>query len=174
MRSIVPFVLLGLFLAVPAGVVAQETPSEAPPMASTLSEDEQNQFALKLITAYMSPYCPGANLRDCGSGQAEVLRQRIRGWIAEGRTEDWITEQLVAEFGEMILGAPRFKGWGSIAYIAPVLALLIGLGAVMAFLQRQKDAASQRPVDEIQAPRGFQLTREIEDAVDRELKHRSQ
>ena len=173
MRSIVPSLLFWLLLSVPANLPAQEPPADPVPTPSTMSADEQNQFALKLITAYMSPYCPGANLRDCGSGKAEILRQRIRGWIAEGRSQDWITEQLVAEYGEMILGAPRFKGWGMVAYIAPILALLIGLGAVLAFLQRQKDAAAQQPVGDIRAPKGFELTPAIEDAVDRELKQRS-
>jgi len=171
MRFLLPTLLvLSLLAAVPAPAQDAEEPA---PTGTTLTPEEQNQFALRLITSFMSPYCPGANLRDCGSGQAEILRQRIRGWIAEGRSEEWITDQLVAEFGEMILGAPRFQGWGAIAYIAPILAVLIGLGAIMAFLQRQKAAASQRAVDEVATPRDYSLSSETEAAVDRELELRS-
>lgn len=169
LRSLLLLALLGLA----SPVAAQETPEAPAPAGTTLTLDQQNQVALKLTTQFMSPYCPGASLRDCGSGQAEVLRQRIRGWVAEGRSESWIEDQLVSEFGEMILGAPRFQGWGTIAYIAPVLALLLGLGAILAFLQRQRGAASQKPVDQVDTPQDFTLSRETEAAVDRELELRS-
>jgi cytochrome c-type biogenesis protein CcmH/NrfF len=136
----------------------------------TRSDEEISQMALALFTRLMSPYCPGASLRDCGSGQAEVLRGRVRDWLREGRDEAWIENQLVAEFGENILGAPRFKGVGIIAYVAPILALLIGLAIVLRFVESQKSAAP--PADEdagLRPPNSYTPSDEMRRRVREEL-----
>lgn len=117
---------------------AQEEAAPAEAESGARSEAEISAMSLGLYVELMSPYCPGASLRDCGSGQAEVLRERIRGWVREGQSKSEIEERLVIEFGEAILSAPRFKGIGLIAYLAPVAAILLGLGAIMIYLKRQE------------------------------------
>jgi len=151
MRSLKTVMTILLFVGLFGGAVAQA--QEQPPAAAAesapaqLTEEEVSAICLNLFADFMSPYCPGASLRDCGSGQAGILRDRIRDWVREGREREWIEAQLVSEFGESILGAPRFKGFGTLAYIAPVLALLIGLGVILAFVRRQKDAPAIRTGD---------------------------
>jgi cytochrome c-type biogenesis protein CcmH/NrfF len=150
-----------------AGEVPAQATGESP---VTRSDEEISQTALALFTRLMSPYCPGASLRDCGSGQAETLRERVRDWLREGRDEAWIENQLVAEFGENILGAPRFKGIGIIAYVAPILALLIGLAIVLRFVERQKKSAP--PVEEdagLRAPNSYTPSDEMRQRVREEL-----
>ena len=120
--------------------------------ATTLTQEEINSEALRLSIKYMSPYCPGANLRDCTSGKAAVLREEIRSWVAEGKTEAWITDELVSRYGESILSAPRFKGFNMLVWIFPVLAVLIGLGMIFAYLQRQHRVALDQKVPVTEVP----------------------
>jgi cytochrome c-type biogenesis protein CcmH/NrfF len=163
-----------LVLLSPVAAWAQADTADDTAAAETsteLSEEELSSVALGLFARLMSPYCPGASLRDCGSGQAEVLRERIRGWLREGRDESWIEAQLVAEFGENILGAPKFKGLGIIAYLAPILALLIGLGVVLRFVERQKNRVAI-PTDEdagLRAPESYAPSDDLRQRVREEL-----
>ena len=90
---------------------------------------EISERASGLYTKYMSPYCPGANLRDCTSGKAATLREEIHDWVAEGRDEAWIEARLIDEFGEQILSAPKFRGFNALVWLTELAtggALLAG------------------------------------------------
>jgi hypothetical protein len=58
----------------------------------------------------MSPYCPGRTLMDCPSGEAGELREWIADQESAGRSREEVEEQLYAEFGDVILQAPRARG----------------------------------------------------------------
>jgi len=159
-------VLLLVSAALPA--LAQD---EAAPIQRT--EQEINDLALDMQIRYMSPYCPGSNLRDCTSGKAAVLRGEIRDWIAEGRSEKWIEDELVARHGESILSAPRFKGFNMLVWIFPVLAVLIGLGLIFAYLQRQSSMAVDQTVPGRLGPNDTAQDPALSDRLERELTARS-
>jgi cytochrome c-type biogenesis protein CcmH len=159
-----------LLVAVLAGSALAQ---EAPDTLVQRTPEEVSQMSLRLHYKFMSPYCPGATLRDCTSGQAEVLRQEIRAWVAEGHSEEWITRQLVDRFGEAILGAPKFKGFGMLAYIMPVAALLGGLVFVLLFLRRQRRLGGA-PTDAVVEPgREYQPSPEAQRRLQEELDARS-
>jgi cytochrome c-type biogenesis protein CcmH len=140
----------------------------APPAAQA-GEEEVSARSLALFVRLMSPYCPGATLRDCGSGQANVLRERIREQIRKGQSDQQIVDALVVEYGETILSRPRFRGFGMVAYLAPIAALLIGVGTLVLYLKRQgparivaseEDAAKPSPSADAGA-----LRRKLEDEL---------
>lgn len=156
--------LAGLFTG-PVQALAQEATQESG--AVPLTPEQISETTLALTVKYMSPYCPGSNLRDCSSGKAAVLREEIRAWVAEGRTEAYITNELISRYGESILSAPRFKGFNMLVWIFPVLAVLVGLGVIFAFLNRQhRVSLDQRtPVREVPTdggPADPELERELE------------
>jgi cytochrome c-type biogenesis protein CcmH/NrfF len=120
-----------------------------------------------LANHLMSPYCPGRTLPDCPSEQAAELRHWIVAQDAAGRTQADVEQQLYAQFGDIILQAPRASGIGIAAYLVPALLFLGGGGFLMWFLRRQTVAAragqpappSLRPIDP-----------ELERLVDSELR----
>lgn len=138
-----PATLFGalLLLVVTAGLVPASSAQEAPDTRVERTPEQVSSMALRLNASFMSPYCPGSSLRDCGSGQAQVLRDRVRGWVAEGRTEAWIRDRMVEEFGESILGAPPFAGFNITLWLMPVAALLAGLALLVHFVRRQQRLA---------------------------------
>ena len=165
------WIALVALLALPAAAFAQadDTPVEvvADP-AGRPSEEEVSTRSLALYVRLMSPYCPGATLRDCGSGQAGVLRERIREQIRNGESDQQIVDELVAEFGESILSRPRFKGFGMVAYLAPIAALLIGIAGLVAYLKRQKPrsvAASEEVIQPSATANAAELRRKLEDEL---------
>jgi cytochrome c-type biogenesis protein CcmH len=92
--------------------------------------------ARAVYSQIMSPYCPGQNLANCGSGAAEVLRQEIRERLAAGETQEAIIASLIERFGESVLAAPPNKGLGRLAWIGPFAILLVGAILVVVYLKR--------------------------------------
>jgi cytochrome c-type biogenesis protein CcmH/NrfF len=68
-----------------------------------------------------------------GSGyspQAAALRDQIRERLVAGATGEEIVDTLYAAYGDIVLGAPRPRGFGLLAWIAPGAFVLAG-GAVL-------------------------------------------
>lgn len=157
-------------------VAASAVPSTVSAQAGAVERTEQEvaDMALSLQIKYMSPYCPGANLRDCTSGKAAVLREEIKGWVAAGWTEKAITDELVSRYGESILSAPRFKGFNVLVWIFPIVAVIIGLGLILFFLQQQKTMKMADHVKaHVEVDENFEAEAHLEDELERELSARS-
>lgn len=137
------------------------------------TEQEIADMALSLQIKYMSPYCPGANLRDCTSGKAAVLREEIKGWVAAGWTEAAITDELVSRYGESILSAPRFKGFNMLVWIFPIIAVVVGLGMIFYFLQRQQAMKIAQHAQVHHVDESYEAEPHLEDELERELSARS-
>ncbi len=67
---------------------------------------------------------------------AEREREFIRSEIARGKTKEEIKAGLVDRFGPAVLAVPEDEGFGLTAYLVPVLAGLLGLGAVLLWMRR--------------------------------------
>ena len=110
-------------------------------LAACAADDEskeKNSWGFQLSRELMSPYCPGRTLADCPSSKADDLRLWIYEQEAQGRTRSDVEQDLIAQFGEAMRGAPRAKGFGLAAYWIPALLFLLGGWIAMQFLRRQK------------------------------------
>jgi len=81
----------------------------------------------------MSPFCPGLTLDECPSEQASRLRTEVDEMVRRGDTNAEIDRWIVDNFGEVALARPG----GSLAWVAPPLAVLAGLGMLLLFLKRR-------------------------------------
>ncbi|MFH1571195.1 MAG: cytochrome c-type biogenesis protein CcmH [Gemmatimonadota bacterium] len=82
----------------------------------------------EIFNAVMSPYCPGVLLAGCGSSAAAALRDSIKVHLRRGDTRQEIIDNLVAVYGEDVLGMPSYRGTSSLVWLLPGLALALGLG----------------------------------------------
>ena len=168
--------LLGILLATllstgPADRATAQDPDPAP--GTTLTEEQINDHAHELSIRFMSPFCPGATLRDCTSGKAAEVRAEIRQWIAEGRDDKWIENTLVSRYGETVLSAPRFKGFNMLVWLFPIIAVLVGLGIIFAFLQRQNRLSLDQRAPSREVPDDFQPDPELESRLEEEISART-
>jgi cytochrome c-type biogenesis protein CcmH/NrfF len=123
-------------------------------------------WAWSYFNEVMSPFCPGRTLSACTSGQADTLRMWILVQEAAGRSQEDVNAELIEKYGDVVLSAPRAKGFGVTAYALPALFFLGGGLIVVVFLRRQtRSAAEQAPAASSPAP----LDPEIERAIDDEL-----
>ena len=112
----------------------------------------------------MSPFCPGLTLDECPSDQASRLRAEIDEMVSRGDTNAEIDGWIVDNFGEVALARPG----GSVAWVAPPLVVLAGLGAVLLFLKRRTSdgAAETAPV-----PPGPELSPQDESLFNEDFKN---
>ena len=119
--------------------------SDLPPEAAELASREAASVAEELhpeaneaISKLRSPFCPGFMLEVCTSGDAEVLRDSLQAGALGGMSADSLVEWMIAMYGEEYRALPEASGSGLLAWLAPPVALLLGLGLVVVALRRLK------------------------------------
>ncbi len=125
-------------------------------------------WAYDLMNELLSPYCPGRLLSDCPSPQAQTLRMWLIVQEAAGRPRAEVEAEVVARYGESVLGAPRAEGIGIAAYVMPAVAVLAGGGLLFWFLRRQTRSAPTPKTVTPSAP----LDPELERLLDEKLAER--
>lgn len=100
-----------------------------------------------LISEFMCP-CKdncGKALEVCECGDADGYIKEIESMQSAGLSSEAIRDAFVAKYGQTVLAAPSAKGFGLVAYVAPVAVLVLGVGVVVAFVRRRrKPAAAER------------------------------
>lgn len=109
--------LLILSLALALSAASQSSAEQSP---------EVSAAADRIMSGIMSPYCPGRLLRDCPSGQALQLKEKIVSRLAAGESEQLVVDDLIATFGEEMRASPKASGFGLVAWLAPALFLFLG------------------------------------------------
>ena len=112
-----------LALAVVLGATLAGTASAAPPNAADLEAE------------LVCPVCE-TTLDQSNAPVAERMKTFIRVRIAAGDSEQEIKDALVAQFGAEVLAEPPGGGFGLLAWLLP-LAALVGGAVVVALLVRR-------------------------------------
>jgi cytochrome c-type biogenesis protein CcmH len=81
------------------------------------------------------------------SPQADAERNYIRGLIAQCETKQQIEQNMVAQYGEAVLGKPPASGVSLTIYILPPAVLLIGVAILAVTLPRwrRRTRAAHQP-----------------------------
>jgi cytochrome c-type biogenesis protein CcmH len=109
--------LLALALAAPA-LASEERPTPA-----------------ELESELVCPVCE-STLDTSNAPVAIRMKEIIRERIAQGRTKGEIKAELVAQFGTGVLATPPKEGFDLIAWVLPLLGLVVGAAAVGALAWR--------------------------------------
>jgi cytochrome c-type biogenesis protein CcmH/NrfF len=126
---------------------------------------EQEPWHYQVWREMMSPFCPGRTLADCPSSQADSLRLWIQVQEAAGRSREDVEAELVERYGDVVLGAPRARGFGLAAYLVPVAAFLVGGVALAFFLRRhtRRRAVARPPAAAVPPPPDPELERLVDE-----------
>ncbi len=140
-----------LALAAVLGAVLAGAASAAPPNAADLEAE------------LVCPVCE-TTLDQSNAPVAERMKTFIRVRIAAGDSEQEIKDALVAEFGTEVLAEPPGGGFGLLAWLLPLGALVGGAIAVGLLIRAwsRRDAQPQ-PVSEL----GPELDRLVDDELAR-------
>ncbi len=119
------FLLIAFSIAMAALVLLRVTPAHA---QGPNLDDETNQIAKTLYC----PVCPNTPLDVCSTQACAQWRALIKEKLQQGQTAQQIRDYFVQQYGEVVLGAPPPEGFNWLAYILPVIGIL--LGAAIAWL----------------------------------------
>ena len=130
-----------------------------PPQAQANLPDIEDQV--------MCPVC-GTALNLSFSPQADRERAFIRHEIAQGKTEDEIIDDLVAQYGTSVLAEPPKSGFDLTAWLVPGIAIIIAAIAIAFGLRRWRRAG--RKLEEKAATNGDEpLDSEERERLDSDL-----
>jgi cytochrome c-type biogenesis protein CcmH len=146
-RACTVVVLLGCTLVLAAGAAAADPPNAA-----------------DLEAELVCPVCE-TTLDQSNAPVAERMKVFIRERIAAGDSEQEIKDALVADFGPAVLARPPEGGFGLLAWILPLAALVGGALAVGILVWVWSRRRARAPEAAPEAP----LDPELERRVDEEL-----
>ncbi len=86
-------------------------------------EDRVREVASRL----MCPVCAGRTVAESTSELAAQMRAIIRERLQRGESPEAIVAYFVERYGEGILAEPPRRGVGVVVWLAPALAVLIGV-----------------------------------------------
>ena len=87
--------------------------------------------AYELAKDFACPVCQGQSVAESDVVVARNIRREIRVWVDEGRSDDFIRDQLVADFGEDIDCTPSSEGVTALVWILPVVAGAVATGGLV-------------------------------------------
>ena len=96
--------------------------------------------AYALARDFACPVCQGQSVAESDVPVARTIRREIRVWVDEGRSDAYVRERLVANFGEDIDYTPAASGITSLVWILPVVAGAVALGGLVVVFRRWQDA----------------------------------
>jgi cytochrome c-type biogenesis protein CcmH len=79
------------------------------------------------------PLCNGVRLDNCDLQACVQMKQVIAQKLAAGETSDQIRAYFVQQYGDVVTGVPANQGFNLVAWYAPVVAAIAGLG-ILAYL----------------------------------------
>jgi cytochrome c-type biogenesis protein CcmH len=95
-----------------------------------------NWSYIGIQTELMCPTCKGERLDMSTAPAANRVRAYLRQAHAEGITKKQVEDRLVAQFGPQVLAAPPKSGFGLLAWVLPVVAVLAGVVLAVWFARR--------------------------------------
>ncbi len=153
-------IIVGMILALVAIAWFAATPARA--QGPVNIDDEVNRIAKGLYC----PVCPNTPLDVCSTQACADWRADIKTMVQQGKTEQQIRDAFVARFGPQVLGAPPAEGFNWLAYILPIVGIILGTLAacfsVRAWLAGRTSAASQA----LEAP---EIPKEYADRIEQDL-----
>lgn len=132
MRTL-PALLVAASLALTAPAFAQKDPA----LDARLKKLEEELRCL---------VCQNQSIDDSDAPLARDLRLLVRERIGAGDSDAQVIDFLVARYGEFVLLKPRFETQTLLLWLAPPLALLLGVAAVVANSRRRRVVAADAPL----------------------------
>jgi cytochrome c-type biogenesis protein CcmH len=96
--------------------------------------DEQQVYAV--ASELRCVVCQNLSVADSPSEMAGQMRAIVRERLAAGESPAQVRQYFVERYGDWILLSPPRRGFTLLVWVAPLVAVLIGLGLVAMLLRR--------------------------------------
>jgi cytochrome c-type biogenesis protein CcmH len=123
-RNIIALFLLSILAL--SGLVAEELDPAIQAQANSIAQ------------SVLSPFCPGRALSECPSGEANKLKHEIYQLLKDGGTPEQVKDYLYQTYGEEIRAVPGSSGFELLAWVGPVLFVVLGVLILITWIVRQR------------------------------------
>jgi len=125
--------ILGLVLLIVAPVIAQ-------PPAVNVDDPRVYDVGSQLRCVV----CLNLSVADSPSEMANQMRGVVRDRLAAGESPEQVIQYFVDKYGEWILLKPRRHGFNWLVWLAPAIAVMVGLAIVAVVVRRWTAAGARR------------------------------
>jgi len=102
------------------------------------TEQTKDDLYIKLEKEIMCPVCDGQTLDQSQSLIAEDMKNSIKEKIAEGYNEEEIKNYFIDRYGQNVVAYPSTTGFNLLAYLVPILGLILSILIFTFYIRRQK------------------------------------
>ena len=92
--------------------------------------------------------CQNESVEDSDADLARDLRRIIRTRVVAGDSDQQVVDWMVARYGDFVRLKPPFDAQTVVLWLAPLLALCVGAGAVLLSRRRRPEPAAPLTRDE--------------------------
>jgi cytochrome c-type biogenesis protein CcmH len=143
-----------LAAAVLAGSVAGPALAISDP-AEMLRDPVQETRAEEIGHQLRCLVCQNESIEDSGADLARDLRAIVRQRVSAGDSDAQVTAWMVARYGDFVRLRPPFTVLTALLWLSPILAVAIGVGAVV--IGRRRAVAAAAPLTASEAARLAEL-----------------
>lgn len=138
----------------------------APQRAGAVTPEQIKVVARELVC--LCGTCSRESLATCTCTEFAVPQREVIGAALEaGKTKDEIVADFISRYGQMVLASPQPEGYKLLAWIAPLVALILGVVLVRTVLLkwRREHAQPQAVPTAAAGPEGYnqRLQQELKD-----------
>jgi cytochrome c-type biogenesis protein CcmH len=136
-------------------LVATAAPAQPP----AVRVDDQQVYAV--ASELRCVVCQNLSVADSPSEMANQMRAIVRERLAAGETPAQVRQYFVERYGDWILLAPPRRGFTLLVWVAPVAAVLVGLGLATLLVRRWTGRRHPAPPP-VDAAMSERIRRELE------------
>lgn len=93
------------------------------------------------------PVCSGESVAESNAPASQEIRRQIAEQVQQGQTDEQIRSFYSAKYGQAILLTPSASGVNALVWILPVVALAIGVAALVIVFRRWSSMPSELASD---------------------------
>jgi cytochrome c-type biogenesis protein CcmH len=138
-------------------LIVVETHAVAQPASRPVNEQDVYEVAAQLRCVV----CQNLSVADSPSEMAGQMRAIVRERLAAGQTPAQVRQYFVERYGDWILLAPPRRGFTLLVWLAPLVAVLVGLTIVTLLVRRWTGRRRVAP-PAIDAAMSERIRRELE------------
>ena len=133
-------------LILTALILMASAPPPAPVEDRPLADPAQEARAQAIHESLRCVVCQNESIAESGAVLAADLRQVVRERVTAGDTDEEVRTFMVERYGDFVLLKPPFEAATWLLWLGPFAVVLIGAGAVFAYLRRRRSAGEATPL----------------------------
>lgn len=119
--------------------------------AEKLPDPAQEARAERVGSQLRCLVCQNESIEDSGADLAKDLRKIVRQRVVAGDTDSQVIAWMTARYGDFVRLRPPFNAMTAVLWGSPVLAVLLGVGAVL--IGRRRRPAGPAPLNDAEQAR---------------------